>query len=87
MIRAGAIAAGTFATTDASTASCCNSRILGAPHRRDLPHMAATLIDGKAQAAALRHQIKIDTAALVDQTGVRPGLAVVLIGDAPASPD
>ena len=85
MIRAVAIAAVTFATTDASTASCCNSRILGAPHRRDLPHMAATLIDGKAQAADLRHQIKIDTAALVDQTGVRPGLAVVIIGDDPAS--
>ena len=45
----------------------------------------ATLIDGKAQAAALRKRIQIDTAALVDQTGVRPGLAVVIVGDDPAS--
>ncbi|MEL6868968.1 MAG: bifunctional methylenetetrahydrofolate dehydrogenase/methenyltetrahydrofolate cyclohydrolase FolD [Pseudomonadota bacterium] len=45
----------------------------------------ATLIDGKAQAAALRERIGIDTATLVDQTGVRPGLAVVIVGDDPAS--
>ncbi|MEO0576698.1 MAG: bifunctional methylenetetrahydrofolate dehydrogenase/methenyltetrahydrofolate cyclohydrolase FolD [Pseudomonadota bacterium] len=45
----------------------------------------ATIIDGKAQAAALRERIKIDTATLVDQTDVRPGLAVVIVGDDPAS--
>ncbi|MEM8547762.1 MAG: bifunctional methylenetetrahydrofolate dehydrogenase/methenyltetrahydrofolate cyclohydrolase FolD [Pseudomonadota bacterium] len=45
----------------------------------------AELIDGKAQAAALREQIRIETATLVDQTGVRPGLAVVIVGEDPAS--
>lgn len=45
----------------------------------------AQIIDGKAQAEALRRQVRIDTATLVDQTGIRPGLAVVIVGDDPAS--
>ncbi|HJS84231.1 MAG TPA: bifunctional methylenetetrahydrofolate dehydrogenase/methenyltetrahydrofolate cyclohydrolase FolD [Acetobacteraceae bacterium] len=42
---------------------------------------AARLIDGRAVAAALRAEIAAQVAAL----GIRPGLAVVLVGDDPAS--
>lgn len=44
----------------------------------------AQVIDGKAIAADLREEIKADTAELVAQ-GVTPGLAVVLVGEDPAS--
>jgi methylenetetrahydrofolate dehydrogenase (NADP+)/methenyltetrahydrofolate cyclohydrolase len=44
----------------------------------------AEIIDGKAIAAELRKEIARDTAELVDQ-GVTPGLAVVLVGEDPAS--
>lgn len=47
--------------------------------------MTAQLIDGKKSAAALIERIATDTAALVAQTGVRPGLAVVIVGNDPAS--
>lgn len=46
--------------------------------------MTARIIDGKAHAAALRAQLKVDAAELVGR-GVRPGLAVVIVGDDPAS--
>jgi methylenetetrahydrofolate dehydrogenase (NADP+)/methenyltetrahydrofolate cyclohydrolase len=45
----------------------------------------ALLIDGKAQAALLRERVAADTAILVREHGVKPGLAVVLVGDDPAS--
>jgi len=45
----------------------------------------AQLIDGKALAQEIRQGIAQDIEALVGQTGVRPGLAVVLVGDDPAS--
>lgn len=41
-------------------------------------------IDGKAIAAAVRGQVKTDTAAM-KADGITPGLAVVLVGDDPAS--
>ena len=44
----------------------------------------AELIDGKAIAAELREQISTDVEALI-ATGVTPGLAVVLVGEDPAS--
>lgn len=44
----------------------------------------AQVIDGKAIAAELREEIKADTAELVAR-GVTPGLAVVLVGEDPAS--
>lgn len=47
--------------------------------------MTAQLIDGKRSAAALITRIASDTAQLVEKTGVRPGLAVVIVGDDPAS--
>jgi methylenetetrahydrofolate dehydrogenase (NADP+)/methenyltetrahydrofolate cyclohydrolase len=46
---------------------------------------AAALIDGKAFAAALRARIAGHAAAFVQATGRAPGLAVVLVGDDPAS--
>jgi methylenetetrahydrofolate dehydrogenase (NADP+)/methenyltetrahydrofolate cyclohydrolase len=46
--------------------------------------MSATLIDGKAIAQTLRDTIARDVAALAP-LGVTPGLAVVLVGDDPAS--
>ena len=46
---------------------------------RDGPR--AKLIDGKAIAAQIRTEIKESTAALVAESGIRPGLAVVLVGD------
>ncbi len=45
----------------------------------------ATVIDGKAVSARTREQIKLECEKLVQSTGVRPGLAVVLVGDDPAS--
>jgi methylenetetrahydrofolate dehydrogenase (NADP+)/methenyltetrahydrofolate cyclohydrolase len=46
--------------------------------------MTARLIDGKAHAAVLRGELKSAVTALVAR-GVRPGLAVVIVGDDPAS--
>jgi len=46
--------------------------------------MSATLLDGKALAARLRTELTGEAARLAD-AGVRPGLAVVLVGDDAAS--
>lgn len=45
----------------------------------------AKIIDGKAISAEIRDELKSRTAALLERTGVQPGLAVVLVGDDPAS--
>jgi methylenetetrahydrofolate dehydrogenase (NADP+)/methenyltetrahydrofolate cyclohydrolase len=45
----------------------------------------AGVIDGTAQAEALRARVTAEVAALVRDHGVRPGLAVVLVGDDAAS--
>ena len=47
--------------------------------------MSATIIDGKAIAADLRAAVKAETAQLHAAHGLVPALAVVLIGDDPAS--
>lgn len=47
--------------------------------------MSAAIIDGKTRAAALRAQVASGVAALREATGRAPGLAVVLVGDDPAS--
>lgn len=47
--------------------------------------MTATLIDGKAFAAGLRARIGAETAMLRETHGITPGLAVVLVGEDPAS--
>lgn len=47
--------------------------------------MAATVIDGKAFAANVRGRIADEVAALKSGRGITPGLAVILVGDDPAS--
>lgn len=46
--------------------------------------MSATIIDGKALAAQIRSEIAQQTAVLAE-SGLKPGLATVLVGDDPAS--
>ena len=46
---------------------------------------SAIIIDGKAIAAALRQEVAAGVAALKRERGVTPGLAVVLVGEDPAS--
>lgn len=45
----------------------------------------ATIISGKEVSAAVRARIRDDVTAFVEQTGKRPGLAVVIVGEDPAS--
>lgn len=45
----------------------------------------AVRIDGKATSAKRREAIFAETKELIEKTGVRPGLAVILVGDDPAS--
>lgn len=45
----------------------------------------ANIINGKEISAAIRAEIKEATAALVNESGVRPGLAVIIVGEDPAS--
>ena len=47
--------------------------------------MTARLIDGKAFAAGLRRRVAEQAADLARRTGIVPGLAVILVGDDPAS--
>lgn len=47
--------------------------------------MAAQLIDGKALALSIRERIGKEVADLQARKGIRPGLAVILVGDDPAS--
>ena len=46
--------------------------------------MTATILDGKATAAAIRGELA-DRVAKLARDGIRPGLATVLVGDDPAS--
>jgi methylenetetrahydrofolate dehydrogenase (NADP+)/methenyltetrahydrofolate cyclohydrolase len=47
--------------------------------------MSAAIIDGKAFALALRERVAAAVPAFVEKTGRAPGLAVVLVGEDPAS--
>ena len=47
--------------------------------------VAARLIDGKALALQVRERLAIESAAVLAKTGMRPGLATILVGDDPAS--
>ena len=44
----------------------------------------AIIIDGKKTSASIREEIKAEAAALCEK-GVRPGLAVIIVGEDPAS--
>jgi methylenetetrahydrofolate dehydrogenase (NADP+)/methenyltetrahydrofolate cyclohydrolase len=47
--------------------------------------VAALLIDGKALALQVRERLATESAAVFVKTGVKPGLATILVGDDPAS--
>ncbi len=47
--------------------------------------MAAEIIDGKAIAEKIRAELSQDIEALKSKHGLTPGLAVVLVGENPAS--
>ena len=47
--------------------------------------MAPVLLDGKLVAAQVEERVKIQVDTLLETTGTRPGLAVVMVGDDPAS--
>jgi len=47
--------------------------------------MSAKIIDGKAIAAGMQEEMKIEVESLKDKYNLIPGLAVVLVGDNPAS--
>jgi len=47
--------------------------------------VAARLIDGKALAQQVRERLAKESADLLAKTGVKPGLATILVGDDPAS--
>jgi len=47
--------------------------------------MTATIIDGKAFAATVREKVATHVARLKSEHGITPGLAVVLVGEDPAS--
>ncbi len=47
--------------------------------------MPAQIIDGKVLSQSVRDQIAKDAAALLARTGIKPGLAAILVGDDPAS--
>lgn len=53
-------------------------------HERDMK-MTAQLIDGKAFAASVREKVAGHVARLKEENGITPGLAVVLVGEDPAS--
>jgi methylenetetrahydrofolate dehydrogenase (NADP+)/methenyltetrahydrofolate cyclohydrolase len=50
-----------------------------------MQHMPARILDGKALAAQVRASVKAKVAAMAQQRGTMPGLAVILAGDDPAS--
>jgi methylenetetrahydrofolate dehydrogenase (NADP+) / methenyltetrahydrofolate cyclohydrolase len=52
---------------------------------RGLKAMSATIIDGKAVAESVITNVKAATASLQAEKGVTPGLAVVIVGEDPAS--
>ena len=45
----------------------------------------ANLINGKEISQSIRNEIKAETEEFVKATGVRPGLAVIIVGEDPAS--
>ena len=45
----------------------------------------AKIIDGRALAKEMREEIRVEAEAFTAETGVKPGLATVLVGDDPAS--
>ena len=61
------------------------SYVLPPPGQIESKGRKMKIIDGKQLAANLREEIRVKTAALKAETGVTPGLAVILVGENPAS--
>ena len=60
--------------------------MIGRPETGTLPYlMSARLLDGKALAERLAGELRRRAAALAERDGRPPGLAVVMVGDDPAS--
>ena len=57
-------------------------RECGLPERKD---MAAQILDGLATAKQIREEIKADVERFIAKTGVAPHLAVIIVGEDPAS--
>lgn len=47
--------------------------------------MPGQILDGKALAKTIRNEIKLEVQRFQEETGIQPGLAVVMVGDHPAS--
>lgn len=45
----------------------------------------ANIINGKEISASVKERIRLETEKLFEETGVKPGLAVIIVGDDPAS--
>jgi methylenetetrahydrofolate dehydrogenase (NADP+)/methenyltetrahydrofolate cyclohydrolase len=55
------------------------------PGRFEEVHVAASILDGKALSQRIRDRLAVDVARFREETGVVPGLTVVLVGTDPAS--
>src|SRR6476661_1720740 len=95
-LRADAVCAPNEHVMSASSAAMRSRRGMGDEECRFAPRetpvdvlvstaMAAKIIDGKAVAARTRGQVARDVEAFTKETGVRPGLATVLVGEDAAS--
>jgi methylenetetrahydrofolate dehydrogenase (NADP+)/methenyltetrahydrofolate cyclohydrolase len=62
----------------------CGAYFLSVSLKKEEP-VAARLIDGKALALQVRERLATESAAVLAKTGMRPGLATILVGDDPAS--
>jgi methylenetetrahydrofolate dehydrogenase (NADP+) / methenyltetrahydrofolate cyclohydrolase len=60
---------------------CCVFNVLSTEEE----YVTARLIDGKALALQVRERLATESAAVFVKTGVKPGLATILVGDDPAS--
>ena len=47
--------------------------------------MTAQILDGKALAKTIREELKQNVERFTQETGVQPGLAVIIVGENPAS--
>ncbi|ROL62011.1 bifunctional 5,10-methylene-tetrahydrofolate dehydrogenase/5,10-methylene-tetrahydrofolate cyclohydrolase, partial [Bacteroidetes/Chlorobi group bacterium ChocPot_Mid] len=45
----------------------------------------AFIIDGKVISAEIKEELKVKTKKLIEERGIQPGLAVLLVGEDPAS--
>src|SRR5688572_15504754 len=63
----------------------CYGAVFSGDFRTEEASVAARLIDGKELALQVRERLAIESAAVLAKTGMKPGLATILVGDDPAS--